>query len=184
MYSEGPQTGSAHPRQGDGRHLYASLSGPPDLGSGSSAAKIHRSAAREGPAPPAQVTARQQGRRAVLLALIAGYVDAYAFVKYQLYVSFMERQHHADRLSGRTGALRGGRTQSVPNPMLRERSVRRDRSCALQLPSSVSGDPGGSGDHAGPGRYRWSPPIASRLGQRYVPQFGYGHDEYDNYPRG
>ncbi len=39
--------------------------------------------------PPAQVTARQQGRRATLLALIAGYVDAYAFVKYRLYVSFM-----------------------------------------------------------------------------------------------
>ena len=89
MYSEGLQTGSAHPRQGDGSHLYASMSGPADLEAGPSAAKIRRSAAREGPAPPAQVIARQQGRRAALLALIAGYVDAYAFVKYRLYVSFM-----------------------------------------------------------------------------------------------
>ena len=88
MYSEGLQTGSAHPRQGDGSHLYASMSGPADLEAGPSAAKIRRSAAREGPAP-AQVIARQQGRRAALLALIAGYVDAYAFVKYRLYVSFM-----------------------------------------------------------------------------------------------
>jgi len=89
MYSEGLQTGSAHPRQGDGSHLYASMSGPADLEAGPSAAKIRRNAAREGPAPPAQVIARQQGRRAALLALIAGYVDAYAFVKYRLYVSFM-----------------------------------------------------------------------------------------------
>ncbi len=89
MYSEGLQTRSAHPRQGDGSHLYASMSGPADLEAGPSAAKIRRSAAREGPAPPAQVIARQQGRRAALLALIAGYVDAYAFVKYRLYVSFM-----------------------------------------------------------------------------------------------
>lgn len=89
MHSEGSHTGPAHPRQEDSRHVYASMGGPPDLGAGPSTAKTHRSAAREGPAPPAQVTARQQGRRAALLALIAGYVDAYAFVKYRLYVSFM-----------------------------------------------------------------------------------------------
>ncbi|HEX4841751.1 MAG TPA: YoaK family protein [bacterium] len=65
------------------------MSGPPDLGAGPSAAESVRSAAKEGPAPSAQVTARRQGRRAVSLALIAGYVDAYAFVKYRLYVSFM-----------------------------------------------------------------------------------------------
>ena len=88
MHGEGSHTGSAHPRQGDGRHLYASMSGPPDLGAGPSAAKSIRRAAI-GAAPLAQVTARQQGRRAALLALIAGYVDAYAFVKYRLYVSFM-----------------------------------------------------------------------------------------------
>ena len=89
MHREGSQTGSSHPREGDGRHLYASMSGPPDLGAGPSAAKIVRGVARGGSAPQAQVTARQQGKRAALLALIAGYVDAYAFVKYRLYVSFM-----------------------------------------------------------------------------------------------
>lgn len=89
MHSEASQAGSAHPRQGDGRHEYASISGPADLGADSSAAKTGRHAARHALAPPAQVTARQQGRRAALLALIAGYVDAYAFVKYRLYVSFM-----------------------------------------------------------------------------------------------
>ena len=89
MDGEGSQTGSAHPRRGNGRHLYASMSGPPDLRAGPSAAKSIRSAAIGGAAPPAQVAARQEGRRAVLLALIAGYVDAYAFVKYRLYVSFM-----------------------------------------------------------------------------------------------
>jgi uncharacterized membrane protein YoaK (UPF0700 family) len=89
MNGVGSQTGSAHPREEDGRHLYASMSGPPDLGMGPSAAKSVRSATTETPAPSAQITARQQGRRAALLALIAGYVDAYAFVKYRLYVSFM-----------------------------------------------------------------------------------------------
>lgn len=89
MNAEGSEIGSAHPREEDGRHLYASTGGPPDLGAGPSAAKSVRSAALEGPAPSGQITARQQGRRAALLALIAGYVDAYAFIKYRLYVSFM-----------------------------------------------------------------------------------------------
>jgi uncharacterized membrane protein YoaK (UPF0700 family) len=89
MHSEASHADSAHPRHGDGRHEYASMSGPPDLGAGSSAAKTVRHAARDTLAPRVQLTARQQGRRAALLALIAGYVDAYAFVKYRLYVSFM-----------------------------------------------------------------------------------------------
>ena len=38
---------------------------------------------------PSQDAARAQGGRAAVLALIAGYVDAYAFVNHKVYVSFM-----------------------------------------------------------------------------------------------
>lgn len=39
--------------------------------------------------PPLQVTTRAQERFATLLALLAGYIDAYAIVRYKTYVSFM-----------------------------------------------------------------------------------------------
>jgi uncharacterized membrane protein YoaK (UPF0700 family) len=39
--------------------------------------------------PPSEDTARALGWRAAVLALIAGYVDSYAFVNYKVYTSFM-----------------------------------------------------------------------------------------------
>ena len=41
------------------------------------------------PSSPLQVSARAQERLAVFLAMIAGYVDAYGFINYGTYVSFM-----------------------------------------------------------------------------------------------
>jgi uncharacterized membrane protein YoaK (UPF0700 family) len=39
--------------------------------------------------PPSQNFARAQGRLAIVLALIAGYVDCYGFLNYRVYASFM-----------------------------------------------------------------------------------------------
>jgi uncharacterized membrane protein YoaK (UPF0700 family) len=59
------------------------------LQAGSSAVKSPGIDSPDGTEASLRVSARAQGRRAALLALVAGYVDAYAFLNYKLYVSFM-----------------------------------------------------------------------------------------------
>lgn len=81
-------TSDANPCRGDRRHVYAAMSGPPDLGRGLSRLTTRPGPSQQSPDDP-QAFARAQGRGAAFLALVAGYVDAYAFVRYQLYVSFM-----------------------------------------------------------------------------------------------
>jgi uncharacterized membrane protein YoaK (UPF0700 family) len=64
------------------------------------------------PSSPLEVSARAQERLAVFLAMIAGYVDAYGFISYRTYVSFM---------SGNTtqiGSLIGQRNLAAAMPAL------------------------------------------------------------------
>ncbi len=65
MNGEGSEIGSAHPCEEDGRHVYASVCGPPDLGAGPSAARSVRSAVTEGPRdrPKSPQAGRAGGRR-------------------------------------------------------------------------------------------------------------------------
>ena len=59
--------------------------------------------------PRSETSAPAQGGLAAILALIAGYVDAYTFLNYQVYGSFMSGNTTQTGLQAGQGETRRGR---------------------------------------------------------------------------